>query len=175
MGDENRKGLSINAKILIIILLFVDIGYALKLFDKYYKSKDSGYIRERSLYEQLEQRVMKSFGNREELNKLINDFIQYKEAAEKFAASFKEQGEQLKLVDKKLEESKANFEEEKARLQMERWALEDSLSQAKYTLRDRELEIQELNDRLKIVEEALLQKQIEDHSEIPGTWYLPVQ
>lgn len=166
MGYENRKGLSINAKILIIILLFVDIGYALKLFDKYYKSKDSGYIRERSLYEQLEQRVMKSFGNREELNKLINDFIQYKEAAEKFAASFKEQGEQLKLVDKKLEESKTKFEEEKARLQMERWALEDSLSQAKYTLRDRELEIQELNDRLKIVEEALLQKQIEDHSEI---------
>lgn len=42
-------------------------------------------------------------------------------------------------------------------------------------LRDRELEIQEINDRLKIVEEALLRKQIEDHSEIPGTWYLPVQ
>lgn len=175
MGYENRKGLSINAKILIIILLFVDIGYALKLFDKYYKSKDSGYIRERSLYEQLEQRVMKSFGNREELNKLINDFIRYKEAAEKFAASFKEQGEQLKLVDKKLEESKTKFEDEKARLQMERWALEDSLSQTKNSLRDRDLEIHELTDRLMIVEEALLQKQIEDHSEIPGTWYLPVQ
>lgn len=175
MGDENRKGLSINAKILIIILLFVDIGYALKLFDKYYKSKDSGYLRERSLYEQLEQRIMKSFGNREELNKLINDFIQYKEATEIFAHSFKEQGEQLKIVSKEFEESKTKFEEEKARLQMERWALEDSLSQAKYTLRDRELEIQELNDRLKIVEEALLQKQIEEHSEIPGTWYHPVQ
>jgi len=175
MGDESRKGLSINAKILIIILLFVDIGYALKLFDKYYKTKDSGYIRERSLYEQLEQRVMKSFGNREELNKLINDFIQYKEAAEKFAASFNEQGEQLKLVDKKLEDSKIKYEEEKARLQMGRWALEDSLSQAKYTLRDRELEIQELTDRLKIVEEALFKKQIEDRSKIPGTWYIPVQ
>lgn len=119
MGDENRKGLSINAKILIIILLFVDIGYALKLFDKYYKTKDSGNIRERSLYEQLEQRVMKSFGNREELNKLINDFIRYKEATEIFAASFKEQGEQLKIVSKKFEESKTKFEEEKARLQME--------------------------------------------------------
>lgn len=175
MGDENRKGLSINAKILIIILLFVDIGYALKLFDKYYKTKDSGYIRERLLDEQLEQRVMKSFGNREELNKLINDFIQYKEAAEKFAASFKEQGEQLKIVSKEFEESKTKYEEEKARLQMERWASEDSLSQAKYTLRNRKLEIQELNDRLKIVEETLLQKQIEDHSKIPGTWYIPVQ
>lgn len=156
-------------------MLFVDIGYALKLFDKYYKSKDSGYLRERSLYEQLEQRIMKSFGNREELNKLINDFIQYKEATEIFAHSFKEQGEQLKIVSKEFEESKTKFEEEKARLQMERWALEDSLSQAKYTLRDRELEIQELNDRLKIVEEVLLQKQIEEHSEIPGTWYHPVQ
>ena len=175
MGDENRKGLSINAKILIIILLFLDIGCALKLFDKYYKTKDSGYVREKPLYEQLEQRVMKSFGNREELNKLINDFIQYKEAAEIFATSFKEQGEQLKIVSKKFEESKTKFEEEKARLQMERWALEDSLSLAKYTLRDRELEIQELTDRLKIVEEALLQKQIEDHSKIPGTWCLPVQ
>ena len=175
MGDGNRKGLSVNAKTIIIILLFVDIGFASKLFDKYYKTKDSGYIRERPLYEQLEQRVMKSFGNREELNKLINDFIRYKEAAEKFATSFKEQGEQLKIVSKKLEDSKAKSEEEKARLLMETWALEDSLSQAKYTLRDRELEIQELNDRLKIVEEALLQEQIEDHSEIPGTWYLPVQ
>ena len=175
MGDENRKGLSINAKILIIILLFVDIGFALKLFGKYYKTKASGYSRERSLYEQLEQRVMKSFGNREELNKLINDFIRYKEAAEKFAASFKEKGEQLKFVDKKLEDSKIKYEEEKARLQMERWALEDSLSQAKYTLRDRELEIQELTDRLKIVEEALFKKQIEDRSKIPGTWYIPVQ
>jgi len=175
MGDESRKGLSINAKILIIILLFVDIGFALKLFGKYYKTKASGYSRERSLYEQLEQRVMKSFGNREELNKLINDFIQYKEAAEIFATSFKEQGEQLKIVSKKFEESKTKFEEEKARLQMERWALEDSLSQAKYTLRDRELEIQELTDRLKIVEEALFKKQIEDRSKIPGTWYIPVQ
>ena len=175
MGDESRKGLSINAKILIIILLFVDIGYALKLFGKYYKTKASGYSRERSLYEQLEQRVMKSFGNREELNKLINDFIRYKEAAEKFAASFKEKGEQLKFVDKKLEDSKIKYEEEKARLQMERWALEDSLSQAKYALRDRELEIQELTDRLKIVEEALFKKQIEDRSKIPGTWYIPVQ
>ncbi len=33
----------------------------------------------------------------------------------------------------------------------------------------------ELNDRLKIVEEAFLQKQIEDHSKIPGTWHIPVQ
>ncbi|HHT9145491.1 MAG TPA: hypothetical protein ACFYD4_07415, partial [Candidatus Wunengus sp. YC61] len=94
------KGLSVNTIVLIVILAFVNFGFAVKMFNKYYKTKDSGYVRERSLYEQLEQRVMKSFGNREELNKLINDFLQYKEAAEKFAASFNEQGEQLKLVDK---------------------------------------------------------------------------
>ena len=175
MGKRGMKGLSVNAIVLIIILTFVNFGFAVKKFNKYYKTKDSGYVREKPLYEQLEQRVMKSFGNREELNKLINDFIQYKEAAEIFATSFKEQGEQLKIVSKKFEESKTKFEEEKARLQMERWALEDSLSQAKYTLRDRELEIQELTDRLKIVEEALFKKQIEDRSKIPGTWYIPVQ
>lgn len=33
----------------------------------------------------------------------------------------------------------------------------------------------ELTDRLMIVEEALLQKQTEDHSKIPGMWYIPVQ
>lgn len=85
------KGLSMNTIILIAILTFVNFGFAVKMFNKYYKTKESGYIGERSFHEQLEQRVMKSFGNREELNKLINDFIQYKEAAEKFAASFKEQ------------------------------------------------------------------------------------
>ena len=175
MGKRGMKGLSVNAIVLIIILTFVNFGFAVKMYNKYYKMQKSGYLREKPLYEQLEQRVMKSFGNREELNKLINDFIQYKEAAEIFATSFKEQGEQLKIVSKKFEESKTKFEEEKARLQMERWALEDSLSPAKYTLRDRELEIQELNDRLKIVEEALFKKQIEDRSKIPGTWYIPVQ
>ena len=135
------KGVSVNAITLIIILLFVNIGFAVKMFNTYYKMKETGYVRERSLYEQLEQRVMKSFGNREELNKLINDFIRYKEAAEKFATSFKKQGEQLKIVSKKLEDSKAKSEEEKARLQMETWALEDSLSQTNNALRDRDLEI----------------------------------
>lgn len=85
MGGGNRKGLSVNTIILIVMLAFVNFGFAVKMFNKYFKMKKSGYIRERSLYEQLEQRVMKSFGNREELNKLINDFIQYKEAAEKYA------------------------------------------------------------------------------------------
>ncbi len=74
------KGLSVNTIVLIIILIFVNFGFAVKMFNKYYKTKDSGYVRERPLYEQLEQRIMKSFGNREELNKLINDFIRYKEA-----------------------------------------------------------------------------------------------
>ncbi len=175
MGKRGMKGLSVNTIILIVMLAFVNFGFAVKMFNKYFKMKESGYIRERSLYEQLEQRVMKSFGNREELNKLINDFIRHKEATEIFAPSFKEQGEQLKIVSKEFKESKTKYEEEKARLQIETWALEDSLSQAKNTLRDRDLEIHKLADRLKIVEEALLQKQIEDHSEIPGMWYLPVQ
>lgn len=169
------KGASINAIILIIILLFVNIGFAVKMFNKYYKMKESGYIREISLHEQVKQRVMRSFGNQEELNRLIHDFIQYKEAAEKITASFKEQCEQLKLANKMFEDSQAQFEEEKARFHMERWTLEDSLSQTKNMLRDRNMEILELTDRLKIVEEALLHKQLDDHLNVPGTWDIPVQ
>lgn len=175
MGDESRKGLSVNAKTLIIILLFVDIGFALKLFDKYYKTKESGYIGEISLREQLKQRVMRSFGNQEELNRLIDEFIQYKEAVENITTSFKRQDEQLKLMSKMYEDSKAKLEEEKARLQMEAWALEDSLSQIKNMLRDRNLEILELTGRLRIVEEALLQKKLDDRSNVPGSWDMPVQ
>lgn len=175
MSGDSRKGLSVNAKTLIIILLFVDIGFALKLFDKYFKTKESGYIREISLSEQLKRRVMRSFGNQEELNSLIRDYIQYKEAAENITASFIKQDEQLTFMSAMLANSKAKLEEEKARLQMEAWSLEDSLSQTKNMLRDRDLEIHELTDRLKIVEEALLQRQIEEHSTKPRMWYVPIQ
>src|SRR3972149_5783980 len=112
MGKRGMKGLSVNAIVLIIILTFVNFGFAVKMYNKYYKMQKSGYLREKPLYEQLEQRVMKAFG--------------YKEAAEIFATSFKEQGKQLKSVSKKFEKSKTKFEEENASLQMERWALEDS-------------------------------------------------
>src|SRR5574342_564583 len=134
MGNETVKGLSVNAKTLIVILLFVNVGFASKMINKYYKMKEAGYIRERTFREQLEQRVMKAFGSMEELNKMVNDITRQKEDAEKIAASSKDQQEQLKLVNKKLEDAKTKLEEEKARLQKEIWELEDSLSLARKTL-----------------------------------------
>lgn len=131
MGNETAKGLSVNAKTLIIILLFVNVGFASKMLNKYYKMKEAGYIREKTFQEQVEHRVMKAFGSMDELNKMVSDITRQKEDAEKMAASFKEQGEQLKVVNKKIEDEKAKVEAEKARLQNEIWKLEDALSQEK--------------------------------------------
>ncbi|MFO0793128.1 MAG: hypothetical protein U0586_03600 [Candidatus Brocadiaceae bacterium] len=148
MGNETVKGLSVNAKTLIIILLFVNVGFATKMLNKYYKMKEAGYIREKTFHEQVEHRVMKAFGSMDELNKMVSDITRQKEDAEKIAASFKEQGEQLKVVNKKIEDEKAKVEAEKARLQKEIWELEDALSQAKKEISTKDTTIQELTDKL---------------------------
>ncbi|KAB2831951.1 MAG: hypothetical protein F9K48_11390, partial [Candidatus Brocadia sp.] len=100
-----------------------------------------------------------------------------KEEAEKTAASFQEQGEQIKLTNKNLEDAKAHLEEEKARLQREIWELEDSLSLAKKTLNNKDLTIQELMNNLESLgkEKATLKKQLEEYSKTPGAWSLPKQ
>ena len=175
MGNETVKGLSVNAKTLIVILLFVNVGFASKMINKYYKMKEAGYIRERTFREQVEQRVMKAFGSMEELNKMVNDITRQKEDAEKIAASSKDQQEQLKLVNKKLEDAKTKLEEEKARLQKEIWELEDSLSLARKTLSSKDSSIQELMKDLGTLEKenAALKKQLEEQSKTPGAWSLP--
>ena len=175
MGNETVKGLSINAKTLIVILLFVNVGFASKMINKYYKMKEAGYIREKTFREQVEQRVMKAFGSMEELNKMVNDITRQKEDAEKIAASSKDQQEQLKLVNKKLEDAKTKLEEEKARLQKEIWELEDSLSLARKTLSTKDSSIQELMKDLGTLEKenAALKKQLEEQSKTPGAWSLP--
>ncbi|NUO07393.1 MAG: hypothetical protein HUU08_01745 [Candidatus Brocadia sp.] len=177
MANETVKGLSVNAKTLIIILLFVNVGFASKMIKKYYDMKDAGYIREKTFHDQLEQRVMKAFGSMDVLNKMVNDITRQKEDAEKIAESFKEQGEQLKLVNKKLEDEKSRMEEEKARLQREIWETEDSLSLAKKTLSNKDLTIKELMKSLEALEKenATLKKQLEEHSKTPGAWSLPRQ
>src|SRR3989338_11268757 len=119
MGNGTVKGLSVNAKTLILVLLFVNVWFASKMINKYYAMKESGYIREKTFKDQLQQRVMKSFGSMEELNKMISDITRQKEDAEKVASSVREQGEQLKFVNKKLEDTKVKLEEEKVRLQKE--------------------------------------------------------
>src|SRR5574342_373014 len=104
MGNESVKGLSVNAKTLIMILLFVNVGFAFKMINKYYAMKEAGYIREKTFQGQLEKRVMKAFGSMEELNKMVSDITRQKEDAEKIADSFKIQDEQLKIANKKLED-----------------------------------------------------------------------
>lgn len=177
MGNESVKGLSVNAKTLILILLFVNVGFASKMINKYYAMKESGYIREKTFHEQLQQRVMKSFGSMEEMNKMIADITRQKEEAEKVAGSVREQDEQLKLVNKKLEDAKARLEEEKARLQKEIWEAEDSLSQAKKVMSDKDYTIKELMNSLETAEKEkdALKKQLEEQTKTPGAWSLPHQ
>ena len=177
MGNQVAKGISVNAKTLIVILIFVNVGFAVKMLNKYYKMKEAGYVREKTFHEQLEQRVMKAFGSMEELNKMINDITLQKEEAEKIAVSLKGQDEQLRLVNKILEDAKAKLEEEKARLQKEIWEVEDSLSLAKKTLSTKDAIIRELTSKLETVEKenATLKKQIEEQLKTPGAWSLPHQ
>ena len=147
MANETSKGLSVNVKTFILVLVFVNVGFASKMIHKYYAMKEAGYIREQSFKEQLEQRVMKSFGSMEEMNQMIADITRQKEEAEKLADSFKEQGEQLRFTNVKIEDSKSKLEEEKARLQKQIWELEDSLSQGK-----KETLIQELTSKIEVLE-----------------------
>ncbi|MEK6636197.1 MAG: hypothetical protein AABY38_07540 [Planctomycetota bacterium] len=161
MGNGTVKGLSVNAKTLILVLLFVNVGFASKMINKYYAMKESGYVREKTFKEELQQRVMKSFGSMEELKKMVADITRQKEEAEKTSDSVKEQDEQLKFVNKKLEDTKVKLEGEKASLQKEIWELEDSLTTAKKTLVTKDAEILELT------------KKLEEHSKAPGAWNLP--
>ncbi|MCF6156905.1 MAG: hypothetical protein E3K36_17085 [Candidatus Brocadia sp.] len=177
MGNQAAKGLSVNAKTLIVILMFVNVGFAVKMLNKYYRMKEAGYVREKTFREQLENRVMKAFGSMEELNKMIDDITRQKEEAEKIAASFKEQDEQLRLANKKLEDIKAKLEEEKALLQKEIWGLEDSLSLARKTLSSKDLSIQELVKNIETMkkETVVLRKRLEEQSKTPEGWSLPHQ
>jgi len=147
------------------------------MINKYYAMKESGYIREKTFHEQLQQRVMKSFGSMEEMNKMIADITRQKEEAEKVAGSVREQDEQLKLVNKNLGDAKAKLEEEKARLQKEIWELEDSLSKAKKLISDKDYTIKELMNNLETAEKErdALKKQLEEQSKTPGDWSLPHQ
>lgn len=176
---ENRvvKGISVNAKTLIVILLFVNIGFAAKMLNRYYTMKEAGYVREKTFQEQLGQRVMRAFGSMEELNKMVNDITQQKEEAEKVAVSLKEQDEQLIRANKILEDTKTKLEEERTRLQREIWGLEDSLSLARKTLGSKDLTIQGLMKNLGTVEREniVLKKQLEEQLKTPGEWNLPHQ
>ncbi len=130
MGN-NSFGLSVNAKTIIIILLFLNAGYAYKKIKQYSYNKETGYSREKSVQEQIRNRIMKSFGSVDEVDLLVADFAKLKEDAEKQAKALKEQDKQLSKLYKKLEKDKTKNKEEKAYLHKKIRGMADGFSKRK--------------------------------------------
>ena len=117
MGKGNSKGLSVNAKTIILILLFLNVGLTIKMVKKYQTTKDAGYIREQTFKEQMKKRVQKAFGSAEEFSSIIEDATRQKVEAERIAESLKEQDTKIRRIVKELEREKTQLEYEKAQLQ----------------------------------------------------------
>lgn len=131
MGDGNAKGFSVNAKTIILILLFLNVGLTLKMYKKYQNTKDAGYVREQTFKDQMEKRVQRAFGSAEELNRIVEDATRQKEEAEKIAEVLKEQDAKTKQLNKELEHAKKQLEVEKDQLQRNIKELEKNLEAAK--------------------------------------------
>lgn len=117
MGNGDSKGLSVNAKTIILVLLFLNVGLTIKMIKKYQATKDAGYVREQTFKDQMEKRVQKAFGSDEELRRIIEDASRRKREAEKIAEILKEQGGITKQLNRDLEIAKKQLEIEKLQLQ----------------------------------------------------------
>ena len=117
MGSGNSKGLSVNAKTIILVLLFLNVGLTIKMIKKYQATKDAGYVREQTFKDQMQKRVQKAFGSAEEMYRIVEDATRQKVEAEKIADTLKGQEEEIKHINKKLERAKAQLEYEKSQLQ----------------------------------------------------------
>jgi PAS domain S-box-containing protein len=117
MGNGGSKGLSVNAKTIILILLFLNVGLTIKMVKKYQTTKDAGYVREQTFKEQMEKRVQKAFGSAEEMYKIVEDASRQKMEAEKIAEALKEQDAKIRYINKELEHAKKQLEYEKIQLQ----------------------------------------------------------
>ena len=105
MGNGNSKGLSVNAKTIILLILFLDIGFTVKMINKYNEMKDAGFVREKTFAENMEKRVMKAFGSAEDAKKLVEDAVQQKQEAERVSAMLKTENASLKSKVRHLTES----------------------------------------------------------------------
>ena len=161
-NDEFR--LSINAKTIILILLLLNVGYACKKIMQYNHIKEVGYIRERSVQEQIRKRVNRSFGSVEEMDRLIVDFAKQKENADKLTATLKEQENQMSKVYRELEDAKLKNREEKDYLHNKIRNFADGFSKRKDQYTQMSKANEELkNAKLKIEKEKFrLQKKIRD-------------
>ncbi|GAX61323.1 hypothetical protein SCALIN_C22_0032 [Candidatus Scalindua japonica] len=117
MGNGNSKGLSVNAKTIILLILFLDVGFTVKMIHKYNDMKDAGFVREKTFAENMEKRIMKAFGSPEEGFKLVEEAVGQKLEAEKVADSLRGQDIKIRHINQELERAKEQLEMEKVQLQ----------------------------------------------------------
>ena len=119
MGNGNSKGLSVNAKTIILIVLFLNVGLTIKMVKKYQTTKDAGYVREQTFKEQMGKRVQKAFGSADELNRIVEDATKQKVEAEKIAEALQGQDAKTKYLNTKLTEARVKLVSERKQLQEE--------------------------------------------------------
>ncbi len=129
--ENNGFRLSVNAKTIILILLLLNVGYAYKKIKQYYHMKDVGFIRERTVQEQIRKRIMKSFGSVEEMESLVTLFAKQKENVEKLTTTLKEKEIQISKAYKELKDAKSKNKEEKAYLHKKIRNMADGFSKRK--------------------------------------------
>ncbi len=162
--ENNEFRLSIKVKTIILILLFLNVGYAYKKIKQYNQIKETGYIRERTVQDQIRKRIMKSFGLVEEMDRLVADFAKQKEDAEKSASTIREQDKQISKANNDLKVAKSKSKEEKDYLHKKIRDMADGFSKRK----DQYGQMSKLKDVVKEAkskfetEKARLEKRIQD-------------
>ncbi len=129
--ENNKFKLSINVKTIILILLLLNVGYAYKKIKQYDYIKETGYIRERTVQDQIRKRMMKSFGSVEEMDRLIADFAKQKEDAEKLASTIREQDKQISKANNDLKVARSESKDEKDYLHKKIRDMADGFSKRK--------------------------------------------
>ncbi len=135
MGNGNSKGLSVNAKTIILLILFLDVGFTIKMINQYNEMKDAGFVREKTFAENMEKRIMRAFGSPEEGYKLVEEAVGQKQEAEKVANSLRGQDIKMRHINQALEHAKEQLEMEKVQLQKserDKRLLLDSLKEGVY-------------------------------------------
>ncbi len=166
--ENNEFRLSINAKTIILILLLLNVGYAYKKIKQYNNIKELGYIRERTVQEQIRKRIMKSFGSVEEMDRLVTDFAKQKEDAETLVATVREQDKQLSKAYRDLEIARSKNRDDKDYLHKKIRGMADGFSKRK----DQYGQMSKLKEVMKDAkskfetEKARLEKRIRDLEEL---------
>ncbi len=162
--ENNEFRLSVNAKTIILILLLLNVGYAYKKIKQYYHMKEVGFIRERTVQEQIRKKIMKSFGSVEEMESLVTLFAKQKENLEKLTTTLKEKEKQISMANKELKDKKSENKEEKAYLHKKIRDMADGFSKRKDKYGQMSMAETELKEaKLKFKKEkSHLQKKIRD-------------